>query len=135
MNKVKVSIIKSESPHFWYADLIGTTLEVTEDSCYYFAVDRSMADGNSLRKDDCELAWQPEPGEMIEVMGGFDWTERKFVAMDGDRYICRNVADISEYCGWDNGRPIKKTRTITLEDGTTVELSEESYKALKEGVS
>ena len=83
-----------------------------------------------------ELAWQPSPGEMIEVSDISEvWPEREFVAMDKDLYLCRNLSYKGEYCAWQHARPIKKTHTITLEDGTKVELSEESYQNLKDGIN
>jgi hypothetical protein len=79
-----------------------------------------------------ELAWTPEVGEMIEVKYHMDpWGEAQFVGMINGQYICIDVHDNEDtYNCFKQARPIKKNHTITLE----IELSEESYKALKAAV-
>jgi len=84
-----------------------------------------------------ELAWQPEQGEMIECSDDVDYDylwQEEFRGMFEGRYVAKNREE-GDYTGWKYARPIKKTHTITLQDGTKVELSEESYQALKEGVN
>ena len=94
-----------------------------------------------------EPQWQPEVGEIIEVSDEDDFCDTKrvrFVALDayngGDAwYVCAAMTDEGSFDGryeeFEYARPLKKTHTITLEDGTPVELSEESYKALKDSIS
>jgi len=79
--------------------------------------------------------FKPEQGEMIEVCNGGDRAAREFLCMDKGRFVCRSAANDNSFHAYPEGYQVKKTHTITLEDGTTVELSEESYQALKEGVN
>ena len=87
-------------------------------------------------KGDChdftnlELAWQPEKGEMVEVKAARGWEEREFLCMYGDKYVCRDKYNLTVFCAWGKCRPIKQTMTITLEDGTKVEISKESHEEL-----
>ena len=88
--------------------------------------------------ENFELAWQPTPGEMIEVKyhssQNYYWSARKFLTMDSNRFVCENDSIEYSYTSFIKARPIKKDTTITLANGTKVELSEESYKQLGEGV-
>lgn len=133
MKKFKVKIISADGGR-WYKN--GEEHEVTDIGDGFYIVSA----GGTIKKCHCELAWQPEPGEMIEVsalINPFSGAKMRgeFFAMDGDQYVCRNENSTDEFTSWPHARPIKKTHTITLEDGTKVELSESSYKALKEGVN
>ena len=111
MKKFKVKIISADGGR-WYKN--GEEHEATDIGDGFYIVSA----GGTIKKCHCELAWQPEPGEMIEVSDMAEvWSEREFVAMDKDVYICRNLSYKGEYCAWAHARPIKKTHTITLEDG------------------
>ena len=94
--------------------------------------------GYIRQRDSIELAWQPKQGEMVDCRDdeSEDWYPYPcvFIGMDETAFIVRDTLD-DEYMSWEHVRPIKKTHTITLEDGTSVELSEESYKALQEGAT
>lgn len=73
--------------------------------------------------------FQPQPGEIIKVGNEQDniVSEREFVCMDGDRYVCKTGEN--QYFGYAFAK--KYTRTVTLEDGTQVEVSPQTYKILE----
>lgn len=78
------------------------------------------------------LAWTPKKGDLIEVSDDKDfrgsWNE-EFRGMFEGRYMGKNPEQ-GDYTGWEYARPIED-RTITFADGRKVELSEESYKAMR----
>lgn len=83
---------------------------------------------------DFELAWQPKPGDDIQVTDGsgdnYDQSSIcEFVCMDGELFICHDDKAGPWYYGWENARPIKTTITVQCE-GRSVEISAESHKAI-----
>ncbi len=125
MNKFKVKIVSADGGR-WYKN--GETHEVSDLGNGYY----SVSAGSTIVESHCELVFLPEPGEMIEVHDGLCmWHEREFrTSVDGKFVVMTGAGKHVVYA---EARPIKKTHTITLEDGTKVELSEESFKALQEG--
>jgi hypothetical protein len=89
-------------------------------------------DGRHHFVESCELAWTPEVGEMIEVKNNPTvWYKREYRGMVDGYYITKPYTGDHSLRPWKEGRPIKPDTTITFADGTTVELSEESYKAMR----
>ncbi len=89
--------------------------------------------GNDFPSFAFELTWQPQNGEMIEVLKSNDteWAQRKFFSMNGNCPVCYFEGSTTNYKMWENGyRQIPTTHTITL-DGKTAEISAESMEALK----
>ena len=136
MSKFKVGDkVKCITEREFFSAILGRNYEVTKLEFDGF---HTIETGDGWFNDDMfELAWQPEPGEMIEVYVSWfsNWQLRQFLCMDDDLFVCRKDKEPTHFYGWEKGRPIKKTHTITLEDGTKVELSEESYNNLKDGIN
>ena len=124
MNKFKVGdeVVRTQD---WLRDgedfLIGYSFTVKDISRSGSPIDSY---GNHHGGENCEIAWHPEPGEIIEVsaltppftpLGKFHY---EFFAMNGDQYVCRKENRLDEFMSWPHARPIKKTHTITLEDGS-----------------
>lgn len=75
-----------------------------------------------------ELAWKPQEGELIEVCGNENkWKPRVFSGMFKGFYMCEPAHGKNIPRTWELARPIKKTHTITDENGRTAEISAESY--------
>ena len=85
-----------------------------------YVIDADKRYTSSCLECSFELAWQPEPGEMIEVSDREDfrtYDQRHFVGMHCDQFVC--AYPLWQSFGvnkWQHARPIKKTHTITLED-------------------
>jgi hypothetical protein len=102
----------------------------------YICIEGGHDDYYRYAVEDFERAWPPQPGEMIEVSalrnpftsgGQFHY---EFLTMDGDQYVCRKGDGSDEFQSWPNARPIKPDTTITAKDGRSIELSEDSFKAI-----
>ena len=143
MRKFKVGD-RVKCTHDWYAHMKKGEEAVVYGyhniytSCVVFG---HLGHSYSYPEKDFELVWTPEVGEMVEYKSLIDagWVAREFMGMFGGQYLLK--ADGHFQTGQhtlmflvDQIRPIKKTHTITLEDGTKVELSEESYEELKKAV-
>ena len=124
-----------------FTAILGKIYKVTKLECCGF---HTIETGDGWFEDDMfeiELAWQPEPGEMIEVLGLHDrWHPREFVAMVNGGFLVKATQTHQKFFFEHlfiahKARPLKKTHTITLEDGTKVDLSEESYQSLKDGIN
>jgi len=91
-------------------------------------------DGRLHHEVTLELVWTPVEGDEIETRrGGGAWWPRTFVGMIKDQYACLDDDDDSDtYDCYKHARPIAR-RTVTLEDGTKVELSAEQYQAVLDG--
>lgn len=81
-----------------------------------------------------------KPGDTIEVSNTNtpgSWISRQFVMKTGDRYLCKikDTETDHHYYAYEYGRSIKKSYTITLEDGKKVEISAESYQSIVNAVA
>ena len=79
--------------------------------------------------------WQPKQGEMVEVKrnGYEDWSKRVFVIKYKGVCYCENPYNHCVLTAWEECRQIKPRHIITI-DGKDIELSEESYKALRKSL-
>jgi hypothetical protein len=86
-------------------------------------------------KAECfELTWQPKQGEMIEVCNGEVFgsqkRERLFVKMFDGEFLCQDQPNGRFFRTWQHARQPKPDTTITAKDGSSIELSEESFNAI-----
>lgn len=80
------------------------------------------------------------PGDMIEVSNTNtpgSWVSRQLVMKIGDRYLCKahDIETEHSYFAYRYGRAVKKSYTITLENGKKVEISAESYQSIIHAVA
>lgn len=70
-------------------------------------------------------------GEMIEVKNGGVWLPREFLAIDDTGHVCRSIMNDNSFHAYHEARKLEIDTTITFKDGKEIELSLESYKAMR----
>ena len=133
----KVKIIKNTSGHGF---AIGDIVTITEthsdyDGTPHYKVTASNTNSWYCWDDEIELAWTPQNGEMIEVsIKAKNWVKRLFIGKDGDNFVCKMPHTALICTSWPQVRQIKPTHTITV-DGKAINISEESFQALKKSLN
>lgn len=81
-NIMKVRIIKSQKPNYWYVNEIGKCFDVLE----YGDKDYSIPDGGLIAKDDCEIVTETKDDKLftaaVAAMQGYI-----VISNFGDTYI------------------------------------------------
>lgn len=105
LNTKHNSVFNGMYPNYYGIDMTGVIVALPHE-CSFDTI-LTLEEWDSIVN-----GWQPKKGEMVEVRDNEwnQWQPREFLAMDGDRFVCRHLTYPSKFFAYIQCRPVNSKK-------------------------